>query len=81
MGLRDAMHGKPELPADPNRQHAFKAPGDHWIGHGAPPSNIASTSPSGEAVAALIAGLRSAGQSCAICRRAQDDRIHAPAED
>ena len=80
MGLRDALHRKPEPPADPNRQHAFKAPGDHWIGHGVPPSSMASTSPSGQAVAAVIAGLQFAGQQCAICRRSQDDPIHAPAD-
>ena len=43
MGIRETLHlgGEPARPPDPNHPHAFRAPGDHWVTDGVPPSVLA----------------------------------------
>ena len=79
MGIRERLHGKAEVPADPNHPHAFKRAGNAWIGHGVPPSNTVG-SPDSSLVGATIAGLQFGDQHCVVCRRGQDDPMHAPEE-
>jgi hypothetical protein len=81
MGIRETLHlgGEPVPPVDPNRPHLFKRAGDTWIGHGVPPSNTVG-GPDSTMAGAVFAGLQFGDQHCAICRRAHDDPIHAPAE-
>jgi len=79
MGVRDALHHKPEPPTDPDRPHAFRRAGDAWIVHGVPPTSSLG-GPDSNMAGAVIAGLQFGDQHCAICRRAHDDPIHAPAD-
>jgi hypothetical protein len=79
MGLRDALHHKPDEPVDPNKPHAFKRAGDAWITDGVPPSSTVGA-PGNSTAGAVIAGLQFGDQHCVVCRRGHDDPIHAPAD-
>jgi hypothetical protein len=78
MGLRDAIHRKPEAPVDPNRPHEFKALAEHWVVAGVPPASLAGSVEG--APAAIGAGLEFADRHCVVCRRAASDSIHIPAD-
>ena len=80
MGIRETLHlgGESERPPDPNHPHAFRAPGDHWVTDGVPPS-VLGGSVSGT-TAAIGTGLQFADRHCAVCGREASDPIHAPAD-
>lgn len=82
MGLRETLHGKsepkkPVPPADPNRPHAYTSAGEHWVGHGVPPTRAEGLNP----LFVTSSSAQFADRHCVVCRRDRDDLIHAPADD